>query len=387
MTRRANEIEIDVDPSDEDFFPSGQPFIEYESDLQDSSTRLSKRRGKATVKQQPAARIQELGFVSQPEGSDILDVKTFAFQKYAGSGIPIYLHDSGINLAHESFNGPGPGGVELGTIKWLYPKMTDALRAKYSENDLKPQGDSTGHGTCAADKIVGRGFGVAKGANLTVVPWININDDDVMIAGLEAIVHDIRKGRQSHPDGYFPVLNLSYGIGTDSTDDKDTLSRYRTVFKQLVDLDTIIVMSALNLDFPGWKTDDAYPVLFKNDDELKDNILVVGAVDVDGSEWILGQQSSLIQVWAPARNLWRGGIVCAKKTGKTDLVYYQEGTSFAAPVVAAVAAYLLSVYPELRTPGSAARKVIKRILDLSYPRKPGFRNAVWNGEMGIVEQC
>lgn len=78
------------------------------------------------------------------------------------------------------------------------------------------------------------------------------------------------------------------------------------------------------------------------------------------------------------------GIECASHLDNTKMVL-QSGTSFAAPQVAGLAAYFLSVDPDLRTPGSAGRKVTNKIREMAWsrgaPDQRGQRNpkALWNG--------
>lgn len=65
----------------------------------------------------------------------------------------------------------------------------------------------------------------------------------------------------------------------------------------------------------------------------------------------------------------------------------KEGTSFAGPTVAGVAAYLLSAYRELREPGQSGKLVAARLIKNAYVRMnlPGGMPSVWNEEYGDRE--
>lgn len=111
----------------------------------------------------------------------------------------------------------------------------------------------------------------------------------------------------------------------------------------------------------GYKEVSQYPALFAEEDAFKDNMIVVGAIDVYGRRALFSQSGPLVTVWAPAL-LEVGktqGIMCAQ--GSRSETYLRTGTSLAAPQVAGLAAYLYSSDPSLRAADNVAKAIKRKI--------------------------
>ncbi|KAJ5899349.1 hypothetical protein N7495_004093 [Penicillium taxi] len=315
----------------------------------------------------------EMKFISQPLGTKLDELGDYTFMSPAGSGVTVYVHDSGINLQHDEFTQSFPG-VRKGTVGRLYPYR--------SILDPQPTTDTSGHGTCVADKIIGHKFGVAKGADLLMVPWINVKDEKWIQAGLRAIINDIKAKRKKNSN-FVAVVNFSYKLGT-ANDLGDQLETYRALYKEIYDLDVVMVFAAGNDGDFGRTEVDHYPALLAK--ELP-NVIVVGSVDVNGYPSKFTEGGSLVHISAPGALNSKIGIECAQGTGKSS-TWKLEGTSIAAPTVAGFAAYLMSFESALRKSGSVAKNVKARILRLGYIRAIGDLEgvppvpAIWNGLQG-----
>ncbi|KAJ5613452.1 subtilisin-like protease [Penicillium lagena] len=370
--------DVPTDHSVTNFSIPGGIIPQYDDEF--NPPKLGKRATGYVWQQSPT--VAEMKFLSQPPGTRIWNLVDFAFSDYAGSGITIYVHDSGINTEHEEFTRAPPPGVVKGKVEWLYPER-HGLR-KFEKKKGQPTTDPDGHGTCAADKAMGQNYGAAKGASLKMVPWVDLQDHDWMLGGLEAIVKDIEKQKQASNGAFFPVVSLSYSLGTLSQSNR---RKYRLYYKQMVDLGAVIVVAAGNDKQRGRENVDQLPGLFAQEDDFADSMVVVGSVDIDGYPSRFSQGGPLVHVWAPGTvnsndpKLW--GVECALPTGTTGYTR-KEGTSFAAPTVAGVAAYLLSVYPELRVSGSSGKLVAARLKRNAYVRMnlQGGKPGVWNEEYG-----
>ena len=90
-------------------------------------------------------------------------------------------------------------------------------------------------------------------------------------------------------------------------------------------------------------------------------------------------------VWAPGalnnnRDVQIGGIVCAAGSG--DGTQRRFGTCLSTAEVTGLAAYILSVEPDLGIPDdgiSVSERVKDYIKEYSYSRNPGQPEAIWNG--------
>lgn len=323
----------------------------------------------------PRTSRPEVKFWSQAPGQNLADLIDFAFLDYAGSGVIVYVHDSGLNINHPEFTGQLPAGVQRGTIRVLQPPNVPTV-----------DGDLEGHGTCVADKVVGTLYGIAKSVDLTMVPTSNLKNDDYMLAELQAIIDDIKeKKKDAQNNNKFWVVNLSYSLGKSVRKDRDLRAKYREKYLAMIDEGALLTVSAGNA---GQIDVDQYPALFAREDAFKQNMIVVGGIDVYGQRAVFSQGGPLVTAWAPAQ-LQVGmsdGIKCAQGSGSGT--YLRTGTSLAAPQVAGLAAYLYSSDPSLRAADNPAKAIKEKIESLaadggaSYRRFGSILPGIWNLESG-----
>lgn len=116
-------------------------------------------------------------------------------------------------------------------------------------------------------------------------------------------------------------------------------------------------------------------------------MIVVGSVNNHGilSDFSLGGPE--LSVWAPGEN-----IMCATKpiesgTNRPVVLGFRSGTSFSAPMVAGLAAYLLSLNEyrtklalnDVRKINEVPKNVKALILSLAYPRPSSTLPVIYNG--------
>lgn len=191
------------------------------------------------------------------------------------------------------------------------PLFKDRLVAGYDfvEEDEEPQ-DGDGHGTSVAGIIANSTM-----ANIKIMPIRALNDEgtghDSTIA--KAIRYAVDEGAQ--------VINLSLaGMGYSKHLDE--------AMNHALEQNVIIIAGAGNdcID-----TKYVYPA-------GKDNIIVVGAVNQNDNVSLFSNYGDTIDIAAP------GEQIDALLDG-----YLEDGTSFAAPYVSAIAAMMLLVNPDVNT--------------------------------------
>lgn len=108
-------------------------------------------------------------------------------------------------------------------------------------------------------------------------------------------------------------------------------------------------------------------------------MFVVGAVDERGDTYINGQGGPLLTVSAPGVD-----VLCAAYQGRGSQI--SSGTSFSAPMVGGLAAYLFSVAKYktvLNVDGDLSKvpeNMIRLVKSLAYPRGNGTDPVIFNGE-------
>ncbi|WP_167481605.1 S8 family serine peptidase [Amycolatopsis thermalba] len=247
-----------------------------------------------------------------------------------GAGVVVAVVDSGVDADHPQLRQPGK--VLPGQDFFLV-------------GDLPGGFDCVSHGTgvasiIAAAPVAGAGFtGLAPDA---VILPVRISESDGGTEGIDPEV--LARGIWYAADAGADVINLSVAGGVDDPFVRDAI-------RHAVERDVVVVAAVGNGQegtAPGPVT---YPAGY-------DGVLGVGAVDMAGVRLASSQVGPQVDVVAPGAS-----VLCA---ARVDGHQYRDGTSFAAPFVAATAALVRSVRPDL-----PAAEVAERILATATPSPGG----------------
>ncbi|MDO3701617.1 type VII secretion-associated serine protease mycosin [Micromonospora sp. C28SCA-DRY-2] len=266
-----------------------------------------------------------------------------------GAGVTVAVVDSGVDRRHPQLAGRVLDGTDL----------------------LDPGGDGTsdcaGHGTGVASIIAaaprpGIAFhGLAPGARILPV---RVSEQQVVegresgrTVGAEEFARAIRWAVDHDAD----VLNLSVVLYADNPAVRDAIG-------YAVDRDVVVVAAAGNLHDSG--DPRPYPAAYEG-------VLGVGAIGVDGLRSAFSQTGPYVDLVAPGSDV----LMAAPGRGH----HRAEGTSYAAPFVAATAALLRQYRPEL-----TAAEVARRILASTDPapgdgRGGGYGAGVLNPFRAVTE--
>ncbi|KAL0934046.1 subtilisin-like protease [Colletotrichum truncatum] len=328
----------------------------------ESLDKLGRIQKRAVVKQGNAP--AELVMISQPPGVDLKSLNSYSYDDSAGAEITVYVLDSGYYAKNSEYTGMAV------KPRWIF---AGSQEEKSVEEDLDPDG----HGTCAGSKVNGPKYGVAKKVNLVIVKAsTQASDTD---DALDRIVEDVRlKKLQGRA-----IVNLSRCRENSTSEfSKRTMREY---INEMIAEDIIVIAAAGNDNrpeiakgapaadvnsWPGLMAEDGVPVIN------------VGAVDNTGKNASFSQGGPLVHVMAPGVQLQCAANSFFSGTRKND------GTSFAAPAVAGLAAYLLAVgeYPELYEIGKVAANMQKLLMDMAYQRSPDGGQVVFNGQGAVCNR-
>jgi membrane-anchored mycosin MYCP len=261
-----------------------------------------------------------------------------------GAGVSVAVVDSGVDADHPQLR--PRGAVLRGEDFHLVGKLPGAF-------------DCDSHGTAvasiiAARPVAGVGFaGLAPGA--TILP-VRVSDRGYTSTGGVAMIDPavLARGIWYAADHGAKVINLSLaGTGDDRL--------IRDAVAHAVQRDVLVVAAAGNGQ-QGDAPQRSYPAAYPG-------VLGVGAVDEAGLRLPGSQLGPHVDLVAPG-----GGVLAATRAGGHQL---WQGTSFAAPFVAATAALVRSAWPRL-----TAAEVAARILATATPA-PGGRDSAAYGA-GLV---
>lgn len=210
-----------------------------------------------------------------------------------GSGVHIYVLDTGIRGDHVEFAGRLGTGENEASWDWTSP---------YS--------DSQGHGTAVASAAAGANTGVARGATLHSVKITGSGDawaSDI-VDGIDWVV-----GNAERP----AIINLSYKVsGTAIVD----------AARRALNSGIVFVKSAGNENVDACTATELTGMT---------DLIIVGATHRNDGRSSFSNWGSCVDLFAPGEN-----VQLAAHTGTAHMTI-TSGTSFAAPYVAGVAALML----------------------------------------------
>ncbi|MEU2208864.1 S8 family peptidase [Streptomyces hygroscopicus] len=221
---------------------------------------------------------------------------TYTYPDSAGSGVTVYVLDTGVRITHAEISGRASYGYD------------------FVDNDTTAQ-DGYGHGTHVATTVAGNTYGVAKKAKIVAVRVLG-NDGSGSTAGVIAGV-DWITAHHSGPS----VANVSLGGGASTSLD-----------------------NAVSTSISSGVT---YSIAAGNSNANAANYsparvptaLTVGATTSADARASYSNYGSVVDLFAPGSNITAGW------NSSDTATYTGNGTSFAAPHVSGAAAIYLSGHP------------------------------------------
>lgn len=224
-------------------------------------------------------------------------------------------------------------------------------------------------GTCLGSLITGETYGVSKKTKLK--PVRIQSDVGSLISAMLQIGRyiQVRSDLGQPANGYVMYMDVAWQNTIPATTE-----RFETVLELLLyDYDVVTVVAAgTDITINNGRI-NSYPALFAADTP----VISVGGVDMSGEvfSWSRGG-TGLLTLTAP------GSVACASNEGGRAIMPLVTGTAVAAAQAAALAAYLLTLRPELRAdqnPVKGAALAVKEFMvQHAYARLPGGEISIWN---------
>ncbi|CAH1251387.1 PCSK9 [Branchiostoma lanceolatum] len=257
-----------------------------------------------------------------------------------GTGVTVYIMDSGINTEHVEFEGRASWGVDF-------------------VDDPSPLTDKNGHGTHVAALIGGKTFGVAKKVDLVAVRTMNHNSSgktDNLILAVEWITKDVQKRREKKPT-YKAITNMSVGASRSPT--------LNAAIAAAANASMIFVVSAGN---------DQTDACNKSPASAEAAITVAAINAVDKFSSTFSNYGPCVDILAPGEDIQSAWI------NSNYSVMSLTGTSQAAPHVTGVIARYLSFFRDATgtinpeavrnwVVGMSSKDMVQEIPDEATPNK------------------
>ena len=285
-----------------------------------------------------------------------------------GSGSVVYVMDTGVLASHGEFAG-AKGSRVIGGFDATGAVDIGHSRCKSDNKAVAPCFDSydelgaASHGTSVASIAAGRSIGVAPDATVVSIRVMNergLATTRTYLDGLDAVI------RHAHSSGAplfkTAVVNISGWVlerlSSSSSDSRSVVS-YMTVEKKMRDMIAgvdahgrpdangrrfLFVVAANNVDGGCGASGviDRFPALLGR---TIDGMITVGGMTQHNTSWS-GTCRGGVEVLAPAQGIFSASIT-ANDHYRGRRPNQRNGTSFAAPIIAGIAARLLSDRPDL----------------------------------------
>ena len=237
------------------------------------------------------------------------------------SGVLVGILDAGVDASHPD----------------LLNRVNTALSANFTTSSASPTTDPDGHGTKIAGIIA------ARNSNSSYVRGVC---QDVRLVSLKVVnnlgtiyASSVAKAIDYADQVNIPILNISLSV---IQDDMDKLHRAINNYSGL------LVCAIGNNGMEVSSSSNAVPAVLDYT-----NILSVGASTEDDTMWEYSNYgSTALDIFAPGENIvsCMTSSICSSSCSSSYHIangyHIDDGTSFAAPFVAGVAALILSLHPD-----------------------------------------
>ncbi|KAI9763554.1 MAG: hypothetical protein M1840_000416 [Geoglossum simile] len=264
---------------------------------------------------------------NRPPGGDPTKLQyTYTFDNDAlGSGVDIYIVDTGINVDHFAFGGRASMGF-----------------SKDGPSDLNAASDEFGHGTHVAGTAAGDVFGIATEAALIGVkvlgPTGSGTSSDV-VSGLDFVAkrHDQRKNQ---PGFVGSIASMSWSLGNPSTAVEQAISG--------------LVAAGIHASIAaGNQNVDACTRSPSNTGGTRGGSVVIGSIGPSLAVSSFSNTGTCVDIFAPGESITSSWI------GGNDIIMTIEGTSMACPHVTGIMACLMSRDPTLAPPAAMKAHLVQ----------------------------
>ncbi|MDG9718119.1 S8 family peptidase [Streptomyces sp. DH24] len=279
----------------------------------DEARRLAADPAVASVEQDQRVRVAATQ-TNAPWGLDRIDQTslplngTYTYPDTAGSGVTVYIIDTGVRITHSQISGRAVNGY-------------DAV-----DGDNVAQ-DGNGHGTHVATTVAGSTYGVAKKAKIVAVRVLN-NSGSGTTAGVIAGVDWVTRNH-SGPS----VANMSLGGGVSSTLD--------SAVRNSIASGVTYAVAAGNSNTSASSSSPARVA----------EAITVGATTSTDARASYSNYGSALDIFAPGSSITAGWHTSDTATNTIS------GTSMATPHVAGAAAVYLAGHPSA-TPSQVASALV-----------------------------
>ncbi|KXN84282.1 hypothetical protein AN958_12788 [Leucoagaricus sp. SymC.cos] len=233
---------------------------------------------------------------------------SYTYDASAGSGVDIYIVDTGVFTAHSQFGGRASWGATFGGY-------ADA--------------DGNGHGTHCAGTAAGSQFGVAKSANIIAVKVLSDAGSGAVsdiVSGLNFVTS------QASFTGRPSIVSMSLGGSASTSLDNAVAS--------LTSAGIHVAVAAGNDNSNAGNTSPA----------RAPSAVTVGASTIADARASFSNFGSVVDVFAPGQNVISAWI------GSTTATNNISGTSMATPHIAGLIAYLIGLQGNI-SPAAMSSKV------------------------------
>jgi len=316
-----------------------------------------------------------------------------------GSGSVVYVMDTGVLATHTEFAGTGGGTRVIAGFDTSGVVPIGASHCRSANKALAPcfsnfdELSASSHGTAVASIIAGRRVGAAPGAQIVSIRVMNehgLATTRSYLDGLNAIIR--HAWSPASPQFETAVVNISGWVLEQLTGGSDPRPvSFATVEDKIRDMvggvdangnpdpsgkKFLFVVAANNIDggcgSAGYV--DRFPAVLGKKIE---GVITVGGMTEENSWWYGGCRGD-IEILAPAKDIFSATITANDQyRGKKPNL--RSGTSFAAPIISAIAARLLSQRPEM-SPAELEQWIT------STPSRINTPEAVFaDGKVGYVE--